>query len=325
MIRRALHSSPALHLPRFKQADKRLARKLLSYGNYDIMSGPCFDSNGRSPTYQIPSSITRPSYALPGGKIQASRQLTIKTPADITQIRQACQLAAKVLKLAGQLAQPGMKTSAIDEECFKMIVGAGAYPSPFGYEGYPRSICTSVNNVICHGIPDDRPLCDGDIVSIDVTVFLKGFHGDNCGTFLVGDGVDEQGKQLVNASRQAVFAGIQQVRPDQPISAIGMAIDSFARPLGYSIVRELCGHGIGTDFHELPYIHHYYDSSVDQITIMRPGMVFTVEPVLCQGFPYMSRWEDGWTLATVDNSRGAQWEHTVLVTDDGYEILTDLN
>jgi methionyl aminopeptidase len=200
-----------------------------------------------------------------------------------------------------------------------MCIEAGGYPSPLNYHGFPKSLCTSVNEVICHGIPDSRPLEDGDIVNLDVTVYLDGVHGDCSATFFVGN-VDEDSKRLVQVTRECLNLGIAAVKPGRPISDIGRAIEQHATKHGMSVVRAYCGHGIGERFHSSLQIPHYYEPEAD--TVIQAGMTFTVEPMINLGHWHHRSWDDGWTAVTADGSRSAQFEHTLLVTDAGAEILT---
>jgi methionyl aminopeptidase len=207
----------------------------------------------------------------------------------------------------------------IDRIVHEGYLARGGYPSTLNYHGFPKSLCTSVNEVILHGIPDSRPLANGDIVNLDVTIYLDGVHGDCSVTFFVGD-VDEASRRLVRITRECMEIGIAAVRPGRPISDVGRAIEKHAAAHGYGVVRAFCGHGIGEDFHMEPQVLHYYEPRVR--TIMEEGMIFTIEPMLTAGRPEHIVWPDGWTAVTVDGGRAAQFEHTVLVTRDGAEILT---
>jgi len=210
-------------------------------------------------------------------------------------------------------------TDELDAVAHAAYIAEGGYPSPLGYRGFPKGICTSVNEVVAHGIPDSRPLRDGDIVNCDITIFLEGMHGDCSATFEVGT-VAPEVQQLVDVTRQALAAGVAAVRPGGRLRDVGRAIQAVAHAHRYGIVRELVGHGIGEEFHSAPYVHHY-DEPRDR-TRLRPGMVFTVEPMLTLGEPDVVQWDDGWTIVTLDGSPSAQFEHTVLVTESGVEILT---
>ena len=213
----------------------------------------------------------------------------------------------------------GITTDELDAISHDAYVREGGYPSPLGYRGFPKSICTSVNEVVAHGIPDDRPLADGDIVNCDITIYLDGMHGDCSATFLVGD-VRPETRRLVDVTERCLYTGIDAVRPGGRVRDIGRAIQAVADAEGFGIVKELVGHGIGEEFHSAPYVHHY-DEPRDR-TRLRPGMVFTIEPMLTLGDPDVVQWEDGWTIVTLDGQPSAQFEHTVIVTRDGVEVLT---
>ncbi len=266
----------------------------------------------------VPASIPRPDYAVTGVPSRGSGR-NIRTAEEIDRMRRVCKVAARVLRETGAQVKPGVTTDFLDEFAHELIVSLGGYPSPLNYRGFPKSICTSANEVICHGIPDDRVLLDGDIVNLDITVFLDGMHGDTNGTFFVGN-VDDESKQLVEVTRQSMMKGIEAVRPGRPISDIGRAIEVYATQYGYGVVRSYCGHGIGDVFHSNLQIPHYFDARVS--TKMEPGMTFTVEPMITAGSHRENHWNDDWTVVTEDLRRSAQFEHTVLVTDTGHEILT---
>lgn len=266
----------------------------------------------------MPDHIRRPPYAA-SGQVRRVPEPAVKSPDVIARMRRAGALAAEVLRLAGERVRPGVATDELDVFVHDLIVSRGAYPSPLNYQGYPKSLCTSVNEVICHGIPDSRKLADGDIVNVDVTAFIEGVHGDTSCTFLVGD-VDERSAHLVEDTRQAMHAGISVVCPGARVYEIGRAIESVAVPRGHSVVREFIGHGIGDEFHTSLQIPHYYDPRND--TVLLPGMTFTVEPMVNLGSHKLEMWEDNWTVVTRDLQRSAQFEHTVLVTEDGHELLT---
>jgi methionyl aminopeptidase len=238
-------------------------------------------------------------------------------------MRRTARDAADVLVAVGRHVAPGVTTDELDRVCHEETVRRDGYPSPLDYAGavmpFPKSICTSVNEVICHGIPDSRKLQNGDIVNIDVTVYREGVHGDTNATFLVGQ-VDEAGKRLVKVTRECLERGIGAVKPGQPISDIGRAIEDHARAYDYGVVRTFVGHGIGEQFHTDVEVPHYYTPRAR--TIMEPGMTFTIEPMITEGDHREVMWDDGWTAVTADRKRSAQFEHTVLVTDRGVEILT---
>jgi methionyl aminopeptidase len=271
-----------------------------------------------SPLRVVPASIPRPPYAETGEPLPWDEPL-VKSPDVLDRMRRAGRLAASVLRSVGAAVAPGVTTDALDELAHSLIVSAGAYPSPLNYHGYPKSLCTSVNEVICHGIPDDRPLADGDIVNLDVTVYLDGVHGDTNATFPVG-AVDPESLRLVEVTRECLERGIAAVSPGRPVSDIGLAVAAHAEGCGYGVVRAFVGHGIGEQFHTSLHVPHYYEPAVD--TVMEPGMTFTIEPMITMGDWRHVLWDDGWTAVTRDGRRTAQFEHTLVVTDDGAEVLT---
>ena len=271
-----------------------------------------------SPMRSVPSHIQLPPYALTGSAPRWSEP-RVKTPEIIERMRHACTMAADILRLAGELVRPGITTDEIDVFVHDLTVERGAYPSPLNYHGYPKSVCTSVNEVICHGIPDDRALEDGDIVNLDVTAYVDGVHGDTNATFLVGQ-VDAGSRRLVQVTRECLDRGIAAVRPGRPLSAIGRAIEQHATKAGFSVIRTFVGHGIGEQFHGEPSVLHYYDPRYT--TPMEVGMVFTIEPMIAMGDHREVIWPDGWTAVTVDGLRTAQFEHTLVVTESGAEVLT---
>jgi methionyl aminopeptidase len=243
----------------------------------------------------------------------------VKSPDVLARMRIAGRVAAEVLADTGAAVRPGITTDELDAVCHQACIARGAYPSPLGYRGYPKSVCTSVNEVICHGIPDDRPLCDGDIIDLDVTVFVGGVHGDTNGTFLVGD-VDDSSRRLVRVTEECLQLGIAAVRPGQPISDIGRAIDAHAAKHHFGVVRMFVGHGIGEQFHSEPSVPHYFTPAAS--TVMEPEMTFTIEPMITMGTWRERLWDDGWTAVTADGRRSAQFEHTMVVRGDGAEVLT---
>ena len=273
-----------------------------------------------SPTRSVPSGIGRPPYAVSGdpGPAQSS---SVRTADEVERRRRAGAAAAEILVEAGRAVKPGVTTDRLDALVHEATIVRGGYPSPLNYRGYPKSVCTSVNEVICHGIPDSRPLSDGDIVNIDVTIFLDGVHGDTSVTVLVGD-VDDHSRRLVAETRIAMDLGIDTVRPAQPLHAIGRTIERHAQRHGLGVVREFIGHGIGTEFHSGLQVKHYFDPRDD--TLLVAGMTFTIEPMLTLGDPSCALWDDAWTAVTLDGRRTAQFEHTLLVTEDGVERLTVL-
>jgi methionyl aminopeptidase len=243
----------------------------------------------------------------------------IRTPEEIKSMRKAGAIAAEILLYAGELVTPGITTDKIDQIVHEKIIQYGAYPSPLNYRGFPKSVCTSVNEIVCHGIPDSRKLLDGDIVNIDVTVFYEGVHGDTSVTFLVGE-VDEASRHLVCETRNALEKGIGTVRAGSKVNHIGLAIEKHAKSNQLGVVREFIGHGVGPEFHSSLAIPHYYDKRAT--TELLIGMSFTIEPMLNLGGAQLYMWDDDWTVVTEDGCRSAQFEHTLIVTDEGSEIMT---
>lgn len=246
--------------------------------------------------------------------------IAIKTPDEIEKMRIAGRLAAEVLDMIAPQVTAGITTEELDSICHDYIVNQQqAIPAPLNYRGFPKSICTSINHQICHGIPSNKKLKNGDIVNIDITVIKDGYHGDTSKMFLIGE-VSPHAKRLVDIAHQCLFLGIQQVKPDAHFGDIGYAIQQHAESNRYSVVREFCGHGIGKNFHEEPHVMHFGKRGDGHV--MQPGMIFTIEPMINIGKRHMKILPDGWTAVTKDRSLSAQWEHTILVTDTGYEILT---
>ncbi len=271
-----------------------------------------------SPRRSVPSSIPRPEYVDQPAPTPY-RGPEVKDADVIARMRVAGKLAAQALQEVGRHVRPGVTTDELDRVGHEFLVDNGAYPSTLGYRAFPKSLCASVNEVICHGIPDSRALQDGDICNIDITAFLDGVHGDTNATFLVGD-VAEEHRLLVERTEEATLRGIRAVKPGRRINIVGRVIESYARRFGYGVVRDFTGHGIGTAFHSGLIVPHYDDERFD--TLIEPGMTFTVEPMLTLGTHDWDMWEDGWTVTTKDKSWTAQFEHTLLVTDEGSEILT---
>ena len=235
-------------------------------------------------------------------------------------MRVAGRAAREVLLELGVAVRPGITTGELDRICHEACIVRGGYPSPLHYKGFPKSLCTSVNEVICHGIPDDRMLQDGDIVNCDVTIYLGGVHGDCNATFLVGD-VDETGRRLVQVTRESLWKGIDAVKPGARVYDIGRAVQAHAEAAGFGVVRSFVGHGIGENFHTAPSVPHYFDERADGV--IAPGMTFTIEPMITEGSWELGRiWSDGWTAPTLDLSRSAQFEHTLMVTPAGVEVMT---
>ncbi|MGC5627067.1 type I methionyl aminopeptidase [Georgenia sp. Z1344] len=272
-----------------------------------------------SPVREVPSSIERPEYV---GRTGPERVTAgeVKSPATIERIRTASRIAAQALELTAEAVRPGITTDEIDRIGHEFLLAQGAYPSSLHYQGFPKSLCTSINETICHGIPDSTVLEDGDIVNIDITAFVGGVHGDASVMALVGD-VDEESRLLVERTKEAMHRGIRAARAGREVNVIGRVIESYARRFDYGVVRDFTGHGVGEAFHSGLIIPHY-DSAPQFDDVIVEGMVFTVEPMLTLGEPDGEQWDDGWTVVTKDRSRSAQWEHTILITGDGPEILT---
>jgi methionyl aminopeptidase len=246
--------------------------------------------------------------------------ISIKSKREIDLMRKTCRLAAKTLKFIEHKIQSGMSTGDLDRLCHEYIIKRGARPSPLNYHGFPKSICTSRNDVICHGIPSDKEfLSDGDIINIDVTTYLDGFHGDTNRTFFVGP-VKPEIKKLVDVTYACMMEGIGQCKPGARLGDIGYAIETMAKDHGYSVVHEYCGHGIGREFHEEPQVLHYGKKGTG--VELKPGMTFTIEPMINLGARHCKLLSDGWTVITKDKSWSAQFEHTILITEQGFEILT---
>lgn len=272
-----------------------------------------------SPRRPVPAHIDRPEYMYHSGPevITAS---DIKTPETIEKIRKAGQIAAQALQAVGEAIRPGVTTDELDRIGHDFIISRDAYPSCLGYMGFPKSLCTSINEVICHGIPDDRPLEDGDIINVDITAYYDGVHGDTCAMFEVGT-VDEESHLLIERTREAMMRGIKAVRPGREINVIGRVIESYAHRFNYGVVRDYTGHGVGEAFHSGLIVPHY-DTAPARSEIMEEGMVFTIEPMLNLGGVEWEQWDDQWTVVTKDRGRSAQFEHTIVVTENGAEILT---
>jgi methionyl aminopeptidase len=252
--------------------------------------------------------------------MQSHSRVHVKSPPEQQAMRVAGRLAADVLDMIGPRVTPGMTTGEIDRICHDYIVNIQhAVPAPLNYKGFPKSICTSVNHVVCHGIPGDRVLKPGDILNVDVTVIKDGFHGDTSRMFLIGE-ASIQAKRLCEVSLEAMWRGIRTVAPGNRLGDLGHNIQTFVEGQGYSVVREYCGHGIGRVFHEDPQVLHYGEQGTG--LALEPGMTFTVEPMVNAGRRHVKLLGDGWTVVTKDHSLSAQWEHTVLVTANGVEVLT---
>ncbi|CAL7960002.1 methionine aminopeptidase [Alphaproteobacteria bacterium] len=243
----------------------------------------------------------------------------IHSEEDFASMRKSGRLAAKVLDYVSSFIEPGIATEELNDICHQMIVASNATPAPLNYRRFPKSICTSVNHVVCHGIPSSKRLVDGDIVNIDVTVVIDGWHGDASRMYLVGKNVSIQARRLVQVTFEAMMTGIEVVRPGVSLNEIGRVIQKYAEQAGYSVVRDYCGHGIGRAFHCVPQVLHYY---TPQTPLLEEGMFFTIEPMINIGRCETKVLSDGWTVVTRDKSLSAQFEHTVGVTKTGYEIFT---
>jgi len=271
-----------------------------------------------SPRRSVPASIARPEYVdrpapapFEGSDVQSAET--------IEAMRIAGRIAADALAEIGRNVRPGVSTDELDRIGHEFLIDHGAYPSTLGYRGYPKSLCSSLNEVICHGIPDSTELVDGDICNIDITAFIGGVHGDTNATFLAGD-VREEARLLVERTHEATMRAIRAVRPGRPLSVVGRVIESYAKRFDYGVVRDFTGHGISTSFHSGLIVPHYDDPRID--VELREGMTFTIEPMLTLGTYQHEMWDDGWTAVTRDRRWTAQFEHTIVVTSDGAEILT---
>lgn len=248
--------------------------------------------------------------------------VTIKKDSEIETMRRSGKLAAEVLLMIAPYIKPGVTTNQLNDRCHDFILDNGAIPAPLNYRGFPKSICTSVNDEICHGIPSERKLRNGDIVNLDITTIVDGFHGDTNQTFFVGS-PRKQAKKLVDATLEALHKAIAIVRPGARLGDIGATIQQYVEPKGYSVVREFCGHGIGRNFHEDPQVLHF--GKFGQGMVLEEGMTFTIEPMINQGKPALKILDDKWTAVTQDGNLSAQYEHTILVTDNGHQVLTRID
>lgn len=272
-----------------------------------------------SPWREVPEWIVRPEYV---GKKSAKEGFAgdFYSPEDIEKIRTAGSIAARALVEVEKAVAPGVTTDQLDAIAHEYLISHSAYPSTLGYRGYPKSCCTSINEVICHGIPDDTVLEDGDIVNVDITAYIDGMHGDTNKTFPVGT-ISEEASLLIERTEEAMNRGIRAVKPGRQVNVIGRAIEAYAGRFGYGVVRDFTGHGVGAEFHSGLIIPHY-DTTPHASQVMEVGMVFTIEPMLTLGGYTWDLWSDGWTVTTKDKSLSAQFEHTIVVTETGAEILT---
>ena len=284
----------------------------------DMSGQPPLTPGTLSPRRSVPSSIPRPAYV---GK-DAPAPYTgpaVQDSETVERMRIAGGIAARAMGEAAKHIAPGVPTDRLDEVAHTYMCDHGAYPSTLGYRHFPKSLCTSLNEVICHGIPDSTVIGEGDIVNLDVTAFIGGVHGDTNATYLCGD-VDEESRLLVERTRESLNRAIKAVKPGRRINVIGRVIESYAKRFGYGVVRDFTGHGINTSFHSGLVIPHYDDPRAD--TVIEPGMTFTIEPMLTLGTHEWEMWDDGWTVVTKDRRNTAQFEHTLVVTDSGAEVLT---
>ncbi|XP_006220544.2 LOW QUALITY PROTEIN: methionine aminopeptidase 1D, mitochondrial [Vicugna pacos] len=312
-------SSPLNHIYLHKQSSSQQRRNFFFWRQREISHSIVLPA-AVSPAHPVPKHIKKPDYVTTGIVPDWGDSIEVKNEDQIQGLRQACRLARHVLLVAGKTLKVDMTTEEIDALVHQEIISHDAYPSPLGYGGFPKSVCTSVNNVLCHGIPDSRPLQDGDIINIDVTVYYNGYHGDTSETFLVGN-VDECGKKLVEVARKCRDEAIAACRAGAPFSIIGNTISHITQQNGLQVCPHFVGHGIGSYFHGHPEIwHHANDSDL----LMEEGMAFTIEPLITEGSPEFKVLEDAWTVVSLDNQRSAQFEHTVLITSWGAEILTKL-
>ncbi|HET8930754.1 MAG TPA: type I methionyl aminopeptidase [Acidimicrobiales bacterium] len=297
---------------------------------------PCFCGSGRkfkrchrpsfdpirpqlqSPRRAVPESIERPPYADTGER-SVRGETDVKSADVIERMRRTGEAAAEILRTVGDAVAPGVTTDELDEICHDASIAAGGYPSPLNYGGFPKSVCTSVNEVICHGIPDGRALIDGDIVNLDVTLYREGVHGDTNATWCVGT-VDDLSRQLVRVTRECLERAIEQVAPGRPFNGIGRVIQDHAEAHGFGVVRAFIGHGVGETFHSDLAIMHYFDPR--DTRIIEEGMTFTIEPMIALGDWHHRMWDDDWTAVTRDGRRTAQFEHSLVVTADGVDVLT---
>ena len=271
-----------------------------------------------SPVRSVPASIERPPYV---GRTapETYRGSHVQSEETIEKMRHAGRIAAQALAEAGKAVAPGVTSDEIDRIGHEFLMDHKAYPSTLGYRGFPKSLCTSVNEVICHGIPDARPFEEGDVVKIDLTAYIDGVHGDNCATFFAGEPREED-KLLAERTHEAMMRGIKAAKPGRRVNEIGKVIESYGKRFGYGVVRDYTGHGVHTEFHSGLVIPHYDAPQFNDV--IQPGMTFTVEPMITLGGIDWEQWDDGWTVVTKDRSRVAQFEHTVVINPDGAEILT---
>ncbi|XP_065053833.1 methionine aminopeptidase 1D, mitochondrial-like isoform X2 [Rhopilema esculentum] len=296
------------------QVLKRGFKKCLPRYGYSVIMKPGYIHPGHA----VPISLDKPPYAETGVVPPSFERIKPKTEEEIQLMRDSCEVTRKLLWTLKHRIKPGITTEKLDFLLHWLCLKFDVYPSPRNYKGFPKDLCTSVNNVACHGIPDDRPLEDGDIISIDVSSFKGGFHGDTCDTVMVGN-VDNEGQRLVEVTKKCLESAIEVCGPGVKFNKIGRTISKVVKGTGFSVCDVFTGHGIGREFHCPPQIIHTANPYPGK---MWPGMTFTIEPIICEGSPNIEIWDDGWTAVTVDNKRAAQFEHTILITDYGAEVLT---
>lgn len=306
--------SAHIHVPQHARCVWDIYNKI-NFGNYSVLN----ELGEVCEPHHVPAHIKCPPYAASGQPPHGPHGPEVKAEWQVDAMRKSCHIARSILNAVGENIQVGMSTEEIDALVHDKIIKSGAYPSPLNYHGFPKSVCTSVNNVACHGIPNNRQLVDGDIISVDVTVFYNGYHGDCCETYLIGN-VDEAGRHLVNAARRCRDESIAICGPGVPFSDIGAKVEEVAKREGVTVVPCFVGHGIGQYFHGPPDIYHCYNSYPGT---MEDGMTFTIEPIVAQGSEEVLILEDGWTAVMVDNGRASQFEHTILITEKGHEILSE--
>uniref|UniRef100_A0A7S3D4C4 Methionine aminopeptidase n=1 Tax=Palpitomonas bilix TaxID=652834 RepID=A0A7S3D4C4_9EUKA len=277
-----------------------------------------------SPMRTVKEGIEKPDYwedGVPHSEMEARKnmKIQIRTKEEMKKMRRVCKLAREVLDEGAKAIKPGVTTDEIDRICHEAAEERGCYPSPLNYRNFPKSCCTSVNEIICHGIPDDRELREGDVCKLDVTVYKEGFHGDLCEAYAVGE-ISQEARELCQCAYDCLNAGIKIVRPGNLFRDIGGQVQNVATSRGYSVVRSYCGHGIGNLFHTAPNVPHYAKNKA--AGVMKPGMCFTIEPMINAGKWQDVTWPDNWSAATIDGSLSAQFEHTMAVTENGVEVLT---
>jgi methionyl aminopeptidase len=330
-------SGSALFMNNKKKPKKSVPTKQASrgFGDGSTMLKDSFPYSGSIRPFEqspqrvvVDESIELPDYALDGTPKKGKSSpllpwiIEVKKPDEIIKMKESGKLARTILDLAGRMVQPGVTTDEIDAAVHDAIVAAGAYPSPLNYHGFPKSCCTSVNEVICHGIPDTRPLQEGDVVNMDITVYLNGYHGDCSEMFVAGE-PDENARHLLQTTYDCWIQACQYVKPGRDYKDLGAIMEDYITPKGFSTVRNFCGHGIGSVFHTTPNILHYRNNEPNGQ--MAAGHTFTIEPMICEGSSKVLSWPDDWTATTVDAGRSAQFEHTLLITEDGVEALTGKN